>query len=132
MNAIDVAAVAGNYDRMAERLIADARKADARGQSRAARDLRRQALIAHHAAREELRDTEPADVQVRIVVPDTFVTSPVVPVPEAAPNHGLVDVVVWWTPRCGFLHVETNPKSISAHCPSIAVSEPAPRHGPTA
>jgi len=28
-----------------------------------------------------------------------------------------VSVIVWWTPDCGYLHVETDPLTISVHCP---------------
>lgn len=32
-------------------------------------------------------------------------------------NTNPVTVQVWWTPSCGAIHIETNPKSIGFDCP---------------
>lgn len=28
-----------------------------------------------------------------------------------------LQIDVWWTPDCGYLHLERNPKAIGFHCP---------------
>jgi hypothetical protein len=33
-------------------------------------------------------------------------------------------VTVWWTPDCGYLHVETDPLSIGLVCPDGVHSDP--------
>lgn len=77
MNAIDVGERAAiQYDRMADRLTAEARDADASGRPMTARRMRYQARLARHAAEQERANPEPPDIRTRIVVPDTLVASP--------------------------------------------------------
>lgn len=40
-------------------------------------------------------------------------------------NGNDVSVTVWWTPDCGYLHVETDPLSIGVHCPDDVARDDA-------
>lgn len=39
-------------------------------------------------------------------------------------NANPLTVIVWWTPDCGFLHVETNPVCIGSECPDGVKPDP--------
>lgn len=41
-------------------------------------------------------------------------------------NDNPVSVTVWWTPDCGYLHVETDPVTVPVHCPDGVEPPQAP------
>jgi hypothetical protein len=72
---MDVRLVADNYRYISARLTAEAVEAEAKGLPIASRKRRYWAAIVEEAALSEERDTEPAGLGTRIVVPDHLVTA---------------------------------------------------------